>query len=36
MGAILKVLSDYSAIKEDEVTVAKGDTVQILETNVNR
>ncbi len=33
---MLTVLSDYVAVKEDEVTVAKGDTVQILQYNVNR
>ncbi len=36
VGSVLKTLTDYTAVKEDEISVAKGDTVQVLQTNLNR
>lgn len=32
-GPPVKVSCDYSAVKEDEISLSKGETVQILATN---
>lgn len=33
--SLARVIADYSAIKEDEISVSKGEKVQILTTNQN-
>ncbi|XP_074654482.1 kalirin-like isoform X2 [Tubulanus polymorphus] len=36
VNSTLKVLADYTAIKEDEISVSKGETVQVISLNQKR
>ena len=33
VGSVVKVTSDYTAVREDEISVTKGELIQILSSN---
>ncbi|XP_063844125.1 triple functional domain protein-like isoform X3 [Scylla paramamosain] len=35
-GTLVKVLADYSAVKEDEISVSRGETIQVISSNALR